>query len=162
MLQHGAVAGSHRGSEETEELPERIIPGHHREDDTERVEDHTTFRGIARHDFIAQKAWGVLGVEVARPGALLDFSFGLDDGLAHLLSDQPGEVFLVRTQRRCDPTQRGRAHSQFLAAPFLLRGESLVESLVNLCRRMRLVACEFKTVGGVDRHKHGRTFLVGC
>ena len=65
VLEDRAVAGGERGGDEAEELPERVVPRHDRENDAERVEARSRFRRRSSRCVRRQEPLGVLGVEVA-------------------------------------------------------------------------------------------------
>ena len=88
VLQHGAVASHQRWRGEAQDLPEGEIPWHDRQHDPDWLECDVTVTGVGFDVFVGEKFRRVLGVEVAVPGALLDLSLSLDDGLAHLVGRQ--------------------------------------------------------------------------
>ena len=105
VLEHRGVARHQRRRGETEDLPERKIPRHHREDDAERIEAHVAARGVGLARLLGKKRLGVIRIVFARPRALLDLGLALDDRLTHLQRHQPRVVELARPQ-----DGRGLAH----------------------------------------------------
>ncbi len=91
VLEQADVAGHQRGRGKAEDLPEGEVPGHDGEDDAEGVpaDVAVVFRGDGLG---GEDAGGVVGVVAAGCGALEHFQPGCVQGLAHLLSDEGGEV----------------------------------------------------------------------
>lgn len=81
MLEDGTVACRERWCGEAKELPERVVPRHDRQDNAEWIADNRVLRCVGRNRFVSQLARGVLGVEVAIPGALLNFRHGFSKQL---------------------------------------------------------------------------------
>ena len=107
VLEQADVAGHERGSEETEDLPEREVPGHDGEDYADGVvADIASFVllkavGVVGGDgFRGEDAGGVIGEVTAGGGALLYFLPRGDEGLAHLGGHQGGELFEVGIEER--------------------------------------------------------------
>src|SRR5581483_3383959 len=90
VLQDGRVAGHERRSREAEYLPEGEVPGHDRQNDTERLEADVALACIGGDGDTAQEALSLVGKVVAVPGAFGNLGLGLDDRLAHLGGDQSG------------------------------------------------------------------------
>ena len=105
-LSTAAVAGHQRRRGEAEHLPEREVPGHDRQHDAQRLEGDVALGGVGLDVLVGQEARGVLGVEVAVPGALLDFGFGFDDRLAHLRRGQRRPRALPLAQHRAAACRR--------------------------------------------------------
>ena len=95
LLEQTNVAGHQRRRGETKDLPERKIPWHDRQHDTQRLEMHVAFRSVSFDNLICEMSLGVLSVIATNPGALLDFLHGGLDGLSHLSRHQPREIVLL-------------------------------------------------------------------
>jgi hypothetical protein len=88
VLQDSRVAGGECRRRETKELPERIIPRHDREYHAQGIEHDGTLRRIRLDELRGEKSWGRLGIELAVPGALVNFALRLRDRLPHLPRNQ--------------------------------------------------------------------------
>ena len=100
MLEQADVAGHQRGSEEAEDLPEREVPGHDREDDAQGIVAHVALGVLGGDALRGQDAGGVVGVVAAGGGALGDLGTRRDDRLAHLGGHRRGELFEVGFEQR--------------------------------------------------------------
>src|SRR5262249_24777339 len=83
MLQQADVARHQRGRGEAEDLPERKVPGHDRQDRADRLVADKAARGAGGGFFVGKKAFGVFRVKAAAKGALLGFLHGGTQSLAH-------------------------------------------------------------------------------
>ena len=108
MLEQRRVAGHEARREEPNDLPERVIPRHDREHDTERLERDDALTRVRLHSLIGEEARRVIGVEVAIPRALLDLGEGLGDRLAHLRRDQARVAILAVAKHARQPPDRDR------------------------------------------------------
>jgi hypothetical protein len=140
VLEDGAVARHQRRRRETEDLPEREVPGHDRQHDPDRLEGDEAPGGIRLHGLGREEGAGVVGVEVADPGALVDLRPTLAQGLAHL------ECHQIRVE--LGPVPQGPPHR-------LQQLGALAEG--------RLTPGEERAVNLVDdpRDGVGRRFFVG-
>src|SRR5207237_5289536 len=84
MFEQANVTGHQCGRGETEYLPERKIPGHHGENDPERLIPNETLGRVRLNVLIGQMAFSVLSVVTTNPRALLSFLQCGVDWLAHL------------------------------------------------------------------------------
>ena len=87
MLEDPDVAGHQRRRDESNGLPEREVPRHHRQHHPERLPAGVSalradLRRLGR--LVGQELLGVLGVITETLGALEHFSFGRLEGLTHL------------------------------------------------------------------------------
>jgi hypothetical protein len=98
VLEDTAVAGHQRRRGEAEDLPERKVPGHHREDDAERLEGDERLRALDRDLLSREVTRRARGEVLARGGALVDFGEAVADGFAHLGGHQRGELVAPRAQ----------------------------------------------------------------
>jgi hypothetical protein len=121
VLEQEAVARRDDRSRRPHRLPQGEIPGHDREDDSERplVDGNaTTLPGVKL--FRGEEAAAVLGIVLGRPGALLDLGFRLDDRLSHLTADRLCQLIVHRAE-----LARDTGHQLGALAPWrtTLRGE---------------------------------------
>ena len=104
----------------------------------------------------ARNARGVLGVEVAVPGALLDLGLGLHDRLAHLGRDQARQARLVLAQVARGVAQWRGALGIRGTAPGRERTPARSSSASSICRRAEsLVFGDHlfgRRVDGLDGH----------
>ena len=108
VLEDDAIARGQCRRGKAEELPERIIPRHHRQHHAQRIEHHRAFAGRRGDGFVSQENRRLLGVVIAIPGAFLDFAFGLDQRLAHFAHDHLGKARLAGAQHLGDARSAGR------------------------------------------------------
>ena len=83
-------------------MPEWVVPGHDRHYLVRLVSDDDTFRCTRGYRLIKQEGERVVGTPVEREGAFVDLAFGLNDGLTHLLGDEPGVARTVAAQHSGD------------------------------------------------------------
>ena len=103
MLQDGCVSSHDRRRRKPEHLPEREIPRHHCQDDTQGLKLDPASDRIGRHFFGFEESGRVLGIVVAPPGAFVRFGAALGQRLAHLAGNQPGVFFLPVPKDRPGP-----------------------------------------------------------
>ena len=94
VFQQADVAGHQAGSDETEDLPEREVPGHDGENDAERLVTDEALGSGGRNDFVGDKFCGVLGVITAAQGALFGFGDGGAESFAHFEGHEAADWFL--------------------------------------------------------------------
>src|SRR5690606_18967555 len=82
------------------DLPEREVPRHHREHGAERVVADVAAAAVGLDGLGGEELLGVVGVEVAGPGALLDLGAGLPDRLTHLLGHDAAVVSGTLAEQR--------------------------------------------------------------
>ena len=92
----------------------------------------------------------VLGVVVAVRGALLDLRLGLDDRLAHLGGDEGAVALGSLTQQLGRAAHRDRSLLDAHLPPGALRGNHLVDGVIDGVVRPRLELGEHLFRGGVD------------
>src|SRR5207249_11600045 len=98
MLQQRGVSGHEGGSSEAKHLPEREVPGHDRQNWPERLKRNVTLGRVCQRTLRGKELLGVVSVEIAVPGALLDLRFSLYDWLSHFGGDQARQPGLSLTQ----------------------------------------------------------------
>src|SRR5437667_278427 len=132
-----AIAVHESGRGEAEHLPEREVPGHHGEHDSQRIEADVALGRIGLTGLLGQKAGGLLRVVVAHPGAFLHLRLALDDRLAHLAGHRTGVVSLAppKRTRRFAHLLRPRPHRD--GSPLEERRMSGREDAIELVARGR-------------------------
>ena len=95
MLEQTNVSGHQRRRGKAKDLPEREIPWHDRQHNTQRLEMHVAFRRVGFDNLIREMLLCVLSVIATNPGALLGFLHGGLDGFSHLSRHQPREIVLL-------------------------------------------------------------------
>jgi hypothetical protein len=98
VLQDADVSGHQGWRGEAEHLPQREVPRHDGEDDTERFEDGVRFGAFGGDDVWCEVRLGVVRIVIADPRALLDLGMALRQRLAHLLGHQPCEIAILLSQ----------------------------------------------------------------
>src|SRR4051794_11132294 len=88
MLQHTAITRSKSRRKEPEKLPERKVPGHYSQNNTNRLESDKAFTSIRFDDLILQVFGGIGGIVLAHRGTFVYFSYSLAYRLAHFLRHQ--------------------------------------------------------------------------
>ncbi|MEJ2286995.1 MAG: hypothetical protein P8X85_25820 [Desulfobacterales bacterium] len=76
-------------------LPERVVPGHNRQNHAQGLKDHIASAGIGRDHFRLQHIWGVRGIVVTNPGAFFDFGPSAHHGLSHFPGHNAGILTLI-------------------------------------------------------------------
>src|SRR5262249_7496739 len=95
-------------SGEPEHLPERKVPGHHREDDAERLVTDEALACVGGGRLVGEEPLRVLGVVAADPGAPLRFGYPRADRLSHLERHEAAPVGLLRLEHfRSAPEKSG-------------------------------------------------------
>src|SRR6266404_1337062 len=84
MFQQTNIARHQGRRRESKYLPERKIPRHDCEHDTERLITNKTPGGVRLGDFIREVPLSILGIVATNPRALFCLLHGSLDGLAHL------------------------------------------------------------------------------
>ena len=108
MFEEGCVAGHESWRRETNDLPERKVPRHDREDDPERLESDDAPPRVRANLLVGEVAGGVQREMLGAERAFLDLGLRLVDRLSHLerrqarvpvgaLSEERGE----RAHRDC-------------------------------------------------------------
>ena len=98
MLQQPYISRHQRRRDETKNLPERIVPRHHRQNRAQRKVAHKALASRNVRRFIRQKLLGMLRVIAAHPGALHGFIHRGAIGLAHFHGHDAREFLFVRFQ----------------------------------------------------------------
>ena len=94
VLEDPGIACHEPGRQKSEDLPEGEVPRHHCQDDSERLVVEVTLGAFGRDENVGQHAFGLVGVVVADPGALLDLGPAGGHRLSHLDRHQAGEFVL--------------------------------------------------------------------
>src|SRR5258705_4128227 len=87
-FEHGRVPRHQTGSSETEGLPERKVPWHYGEYDSQRVKGDEALACLDGHRLAREEAFGMLRVEVTSQCAFLRLGGTIAHRLAHLLCHQ--------------------------------------------------------------------------
>ena len=98
VLEQAHVARHQRRRDETEDLPERKIPGHHGEHRADGLVADEALRAAGIHRLVGQQALGVLGVVAAGGGALGGLLARGLQRLAHFERHDARECVLLRFQ----------------------------------------------------------------
>ena len=150
VLEEPCVPGRECRGGEPEDLPEREVPRHDRQDDAQRLIAGPAAGPGRRNGLVGQCLWALLGVVLADPGALLDLGQGLGDRLAHLRHHQVGQRLLALAQ----PGGRVQEHRATVldvrAGPVRLGRRGGVQELLDLRAGHAVVAGELGARGRVD------------
>src|SRR5438477_13104496 len=95
MLEQTHIARHQGGRCEAEDLPERKIPWHDRQDWPDRLIPNIALSLVRFHSLIGEEPSGIVRVEPACPCAFDDLFSGCFDRLTHLSSSQPRKLVLV-------------------------------------------------------------------
>ena len=117
MLEQRRIAGHERRRGEADDLPEREVPRHHREDDAERLVRDVALLRRRLHDLGGEEPLRVLGEELAAQGALLDLGLGLGDRLAHLERHEARVAIASFAQQRRETVHRHGTFGERARAP---------------------------------------------
>src|SRR5262249_26342244 len=98
MFENGSVACHQCRSGKAEDLPVGKVPGHDRQNDTQRTEGDVALSGVGDNFFISKEAFGIVSKKVAVPGAFFDFGLGLCDRFAHFKDSSARQCSLVVPQ----------------------------------------------------------------
>ena len=109
VLEQADVADHERRRGEADDLPQREVPRHHRQDRPQRLVAHEAPTGRRLDHLVGQQRLGVLGEPAHRVGALRRLALGRGERLAHLRRQHPGDVGDLAFE------QLGRGHAA--AAP---------------------------------------------
>jgi hypothetical protein len=139
VFEQGDVPGAERGRRETNHLPERKVPGHHRQHGAERIEADgvAPVRSLAHH-LGGEEALGVRRVVPASGRALLGLLLGRADELPHLDGHETAEARLLALEEVRRSRHDGRALCDRPPAPARERGRGAGELLVQRGRAERL------------------------
>ena len=159
VLEHHAVAANEHRCGRPHDLPERIVPGHHGQHQTQRVVDDAAVGGGAGNHLVGQKDRALLGIKIKVPGAFLDFAECFAQGLAHLQADDAGQRFFLLPQRGGDFVQVRAARLHVQLRPAFLRFGGLRQATFNLRFGVIGKLGEQLVVGGVDGGDH---VLASC
>jgi len=105
VLQDHGVAAHQGRRRRPEELPVGEVPGHHGQDDAQRLVLDVTLGRVGWHLHRRQQLGAVLRVPIDAPRALLDLGSGLHQRLAHLLGGEGGEARLLLAEELRDLRQ---------------------------------------------------------
>ena len=96
MLEHADISGHQRRRGEPKHLPERKIPGHDGEHDTERLKRHPRLAPAIWTGSSARKRSRIFGVIAAARRALLGLRDRCLERLPHLEGHQPSQLTAFR------------------------------------------------------------------
>ena len=111
MLEHHRVPGHPCRRGGPDQLPDRVVPGHDREDDPEWRELDVGVGPLGRDGLGGEQGGAVVSVVLARPHTLVDLRPRLADHLSHLAGDQ------VRERLAPGGRARGRSRAAARRAP---------------------------------------------
>src|SRR5205085_4374527 len=103
VLEDADVSGHQRRRGKSKDLPERKIPRHDGEYDTERLKRHPACATFHLHWLIGEKSLGVLSIVGARRSALLRLGHRGPEWLSHLQRHQPPELPTICIENRGGP-----------------------------------------------------------
>ena len=154
MLQQHHVAGCERREPGAEGLPEGEVPRHHCQHDAERLIPDVALGRGALDRLVGEEPGGIVPDPACGPGALLDLTFRLDDGLAHLGREDRCITRFVRPQHARHVFEQARAVLDACIAPAEANvpgsgDRGLDRSLIGLVESRQLAA-----TGRVDRLQH--------
>ena len=150
VLEDGGVARHEGRRGEAEDLPVGEVPRHDGEDDAERLVGDVAGGGVGDDRLVGEEVFGVLGVEVAVPGAFLDFGLALGDGLAHFEGGDAREVGFALAEGARDSVEGGGTLGEGGETPVGEGGAGLAERGVYLGRAVGLEGVDDVAGGGVD------------
>jgi len=162
VLQDRTVAGHERRRGEANDLPEREIPRHHREDEAERLERDETLSRVRLRRLVREEALRVLGVKVAVPRALLELGQRLADRLAHLEGDEACILVGALAQHRRQRAHRYGALVEGALAPGLEGRLRFRDRGVHLLAAMRLERRKDRFGRRIDRSDLHCLFSIPC
>jgi hypothetical protein len=140
---------------QTEDLPERKIPGHDGQDDPEWLECHEALASVGRDDLGLQEGFSLLGVVFAYPGALLCFGPPFLDRLAHFLRHEDGVGLGVLAENVRGALHQARAFGKRGLLPVQKGLVSLGNDLANFGRCHLFVCLNGISCGGIHgAHSH--------
>src|SRR5438128_1028142 len=133
VLEQADVAGHQGGGGETEDLPEREVPGHDGEHRAEWLEPLLGAARVGLDGLRSEVALGVLRVVAAAVGALLDLGEGGLAQLSHLQRHQPAERVLALLEQRRGAGEPLAALGEAGPSPASGRGGSFLQLLLDDC-----------------------------
>ena len=139
VFEHRGVACHQGWCSKAEDLPVRKVPGHDRQHHPQWTEGNVALRGVGGNFFISKEALGILGKEVAVPGAFFDLGLGFCDRFAHFQNSNAGQFRLAIPQMACHAVQIFPPFSKRNCAPVQKSLACLVQGLIDL-----LLAVRFK------------------
>ena len=158
MLEHCRVACHQRRGGEAEDLPEREVPGHHREHDADRIESDEALAGLGLHRLAGEEFLGIVRIELTGQRAFLRFANTVTHGLAHFLCHETRVGFGVLAQNPCGASHPSRAFFERGSPPGEKRFMGLADDVVDLGTRRLCIGLERLAGRGVDRFDcHGGT-----
>ena len=157
MFEHQAVTANEHGRSRPHDLPERIVPGHHRQHQAQRVINNAAVSGGAGHHLVRQKDRALLGIKIKVPGAFFNLAQRFTQGLAHFQGDDSGECLFLLAQCSSDFVQVGPARLHAELGPALLRLGRLRQLAVNLLLGVDCKLGKQLVGGGIDGGDHVRT-----
>ncbi|CAO0831782.1 hypothetical protein SMICM17S_09809 [Streptomyces microflavus] len=167
VLEEAYVARHQRGGGEAHHLPEREVPRHHGEDDTERaVADQGPGGTGVRHVggvrvLVGEQALRVGRVPAHRLGALGRLGTGRGDRLAHFEGHRAGDGVAVRVQQVGGPVQPDGTLLERGGAVLLEGGVGGGDPALGLLLAQGVVGPDQFAVRGVDRRDgHGSGLLA--
>src|SRR5262249_49163291 len=149
------IAGHQRRRSKADDLPEREIPGHHGENDTERLERNEAPRTLDAHVLAGEKGMRVLGEEVAAERATCDFRDSITPWLSHFLGAQARIASRTLAQQPRALAHGYGAPGDTLPAPALERPMRVPDDALDLllgCLHILGDHCTGRGIDGPERH----------
>ena len=154
MFEQTHIAGGDGRRSEAEDLPERKVPRHHGEHDTQGLIHDATACSITLNQFISEKRRAMFGVEATDPGTFFDLGAGLTDELPHLQGDQARQLIAPLIELICHSKQQRTTLVVWRLRPS--RGTSVChrDRAFDLLGIERGCRSHLPAVEGVDRFKY--------
>src|SRR6266700_7939334 len=160
MFEHNRVADHQGPGSKTKDLPVRIVPGHHSENDTQWAKRDIALFSIRYDRLIGKKAFCIVGIEITGPRTLVDLCLRFDNGFPHFQGTETSELCFLLTQIVGDMMQMGTPLSKRGSVPVLKRTMYLIKYLVDLSLAVRLECLNKLFSSWIHRlDTHGSTLL---
>src|SRR6202045_3139251 len=138
MFEKSDVAGQKGRSGEANYLPEREVPGHHRENWPDGKIADKTFLGSGFDDFVGKKALGVVGIVAATSGTLYRFGDRCLERLAHFEGREGSELIFVALEDVSCLAHAARTFGERHLALGVVCSDGELQLLLNLGIRERI------------------------
>jgi len=119
VLQYGRISGHKGRCGEAKNLPERVIPGHNCQDDSQWNVLNKAFGSIGVAVFRFKMGFGVFRVVIQGPCTFLDFGFRFDNRFPHFGCHDSGKSCFIAAQVFCRLFHKSCAFRKGLPPPNL-------------------------------------------